>query len=80
MKIADLEIELNNLKLKNVKYSLGGGYLEDGTCISKEKDFWQVYYCERGSKNIIGMFPTENDACEYILCICKKESDQNRWF
>lgn len=80
MTIADLGVELDRLKLKNANYCLNGGYLDDGTCISKENGQWQVYYCERGSKNIIGIFPTENDACEFMLCVCKQESDRNRWF
>lgn len=78
--ILELETELAKLKLPYRNYSLNGGYLEDGICLSPNKDIWEVYYCERGHKNVIGMFFNESDACEYMVCKYKKEADTNRWF
>ncbi|MBQ7810534.1 MAG: hypothetical protein IJ346_06200 [Clostridia bacterium] len=80
MTVADLMVKLDSLKLKYNNFSLNGGYLEEGFCLAEIKGSWQVYYCERGSESIIGIFPTEDDACEFMLCVCKQESDRNRWF
>lgn len=80
MTIFELDSKLANLKLPYRNYCLNGGYLEDGICLSKSNDIWEIYYCERGAKNVIGVFLNESDACEYMFCKYKKESDNNRWF
>lgn len=80
MTLFELENKLNNLKLKYRNYSLTSKYLEDGICLSKSEDAWNVYYCERGTKNVIGTFLNESDAYEFMFCKFKQESDRNRWF
>ena len=74
MILAELEIELNNLKLSYRNYSLLSTYLEDGFCMAKRDDVWEVYYCERGHKNVVGTFTSESDACEYFYDRFKKKS------
>ena len=69
MTIKELEEKLSKLKLSYRNYSLNEDYLDDGICMRKIKDTWSVYYCERGNKKIIGMFGSENDACEFVFCI-----------
>jgi len=80
MTIKELEENLKKLKLSYRNYNLKSEYIEDGICIRKNNDFWEVYYCERGKKNTLGMFYNENDACEFFMCLYKKESDAERWF
>lgn len=80
MTLFELEDKLNKLKLTYRNYSLTREYLEDGFCLSKSDNFWNVYYCERGTKNIIGTFLNESDACEYMFCKFKKKSDESRLF
>lgn len=80
MTITDLEAELNKLKLPYRNYNLQGCYTEEGFGLAKSENLWQVYYCERGNKRTVGMFTTESDACEFMLCVHKQISDRNRWF
>lgn len=80
MTLAELERELNNLKLSYRNYSLLSTYLEDGFCIAKRDDVWEVYYCERGYQNVVGTFTSESDACEYFYEHFKKESKKFRWW
>lgn len=80
MTIAELASELNKLKLPYKNYNLKGDYTDEGFGISKVENCWQVYYCERGNKRIDGIFPTESDACEFMLCVYKRISNQNRLF
>lgn len=48
-------------------YSLAGGFPNEAYCIERHDDKWHVYYSERGRKNTIGIFSTENDACKCLL-------------
>lgn len=80
MTVSELEKELKKIKLRYQNYSLYGGYLEDGICLSQSNNIYEVYYCERARKYIYGLFLNESDACEYMFCEIKKQSDYNRWF
>lgn len=80
MTLTELENELAKLKLHYHHYSLHGGYLEDGICLSDDYDDWKIYHCERVAKTVIGIFPNESDACEGMFCQIKKYSDYERWF
>ena len=80
MTIKELEEKLSKLKLPYRNYNLYADYLDDGICMKKSEGTWSVYYCERGKKNSIGLFDSENDACEFVFCKYKKISDENRWF
>lgn len=36
-------------------------------CLFHSKDYWQVYYAERGIKTTDKRFRTESEACRYIF-------------
>lgn len=81
MNLNELAEMILALKLKYKKYSLqADNYVDDGFGFRNNNGIWEVYYCERGDKNILGMFYSENGAYEYMNCIFKEESDKNRWF
>jgi len=74
MTISKLKENLENLKVPTNYYSLLiGGYPNECFClIESEQDTFQVYYSEKGHKQKVKMFLTENDACEYMLEKLKK--------
>ena len=89
MKINELKnrmLELKKYKFPRldhqvyVQYPFDSKYLDDGLYITQKEDYWEVFFCERGSKYVIGKFETEDDACEYFFCCFKQGSDNNRWF
>ena len=64
--------ELEEILLKELirsdAYNLNGGYEDESLTLSIEAGGrWSVYYCERGSKSNRQEFPTESEACEYLL-------------
>ena len=66
MNIEDLNKILCNEKISRSIYSLGGGALDDKVCIDKADGIWEVYYSERGLKNILGKFYNEDEACRFM--------------
>lgn len=80
MTIKELEESLNKLKPPFRDYNLKGEYIDDGFSIAENGEFWEVCFCERGEKQVLGKFYTESDACDFLLCQCKMRSDFERWF
>ncbi len=67
MTVAQLERELEMMKIPNELYSIMvGGLPNEKLCIVKE-DTWQVYYSERGIKGGLKVFETETEACKFFL-------------
>ena len=63
--------ELNELLLvKNVPqdlYSLEGGLPSESYCIEKTEDKWHLYYSERGVKETINYYDTEEEVVDAFL-------------
>ena len=52
-----------------------------GLYVVENGDMWDVFEVnERGGRDLAGRFYTQEDACEYIYCFFKKDSDYKRWF
>lgn len=67
MTVAQLEKELEMMKIPDELYSIMvGGLPNEKLCLVKE-DIWQVYYSERGNKSGLKVFETESEACEFFL-------------
>ena len=79
MNVSELEKELKALGVPSDYYSiLLGGTPNECLCLVKtNSETWQVYYSERGEKNGIREFETEQDACLYMLKKLKKYEKNN---
>ena len=55
----------------------GDGSPEDRYVILQEARSWKVYYAERDQQLELRQFPTENEACEYLLGLLRR--DQTVW-
>jgi hypothetical protein len=47
-------------------YSIKGAK-EDRVCLDSKEGKWVVFYIERGNKDILGEFDTEDEACAFML-------------
>ncbi len=60
-------IELLERKgVPNSYYSIKGAR-EDRVCLDFSVGKWKVFYIERGRKDILGEFNSEDEACEFML-------------
>ena len=58
------------LMVKNVPqdlYSLEGGLPSESYCIEKTEDKWHLYYSERGVKETINYYDTEDEVVDAFL-------------
>jgi len=62
-----LSLILNELEILQKYYSLVGGMPEDQYVLSNEEGRWCVYHSEKGEKNNVRIFNSEEDACRYFL-------------
>lgn len=69
----ELSEKLKNAEVKPQYYSLYGKLVNDAFIMEKIGETWNVYYFERGSKDMEQNFKSENEACEYIYNILKDE-------
>lgn len=64
----DLQIELQRENVSENAYSLSGGLPGEKYVLSQEPSGkWSVYYSERGVKNNVQLFATEDKACQYLF-------------
>ena len=87
MTFTELEKNLKKLKVNDRYCNLIKEYhntptkgYEIGLYINKKSNFWEVYYTERGSAVLAGIFYEEQILYEYVYCYFKKVSDINCWF
>lgn len=75
MDLKTLEKILIGKKVPSMSYSLNG--LKDGMslCIVPENNKWKLIYVERGSKNYIGEYNSEDDVCDAFYQIMKDDYD-----
>ena len=67
MNLAQLQQWLNEHNVPQHFYSLlQGGLPNESLCLVCENQIWQVYYCERGQKNGLKSFRSEEEACLYF--------------
>lgn len=68
MNLDSLKLDLERLGIKKRWYSLSEEFADEAFCIhrSKERELWEVYYCERGEKSNLRTFKSEDEACEWF--------------
>jgi hypothetical protein len=67
MNTDELQDLLVNENFDPDSYDLKGGLLPEKYTLSKESGMWCVYYSERGLQSGKKTFPTESEACMYLL-------------
>ncbi len=66
MKKNELEQRLKSERIPEQFYSLKGGLPNEALCLNQENGKWEVYYSERGIKNGLKTFESEDDACDFF--------------
>lgn len=67
MTVQDLKAKLDTFAVPEHMYSLlKGGLPNERLCLIKTDDGWEIYYSERGEKNGIKSFDSEDAACSYF--------------
>lgn len=85
MTFLELKDNLCKLKLRNVYCNLFDenlepvGFRKAGLYVAEKGEIWEVYQCEKGELDLLGLFYNESDLYDYILCYYKKHSDLKRW-
>lgn len=75
MTVKELDTKLKEMRVPEYYYSLLiGGTPNERLCLVNEGNKWQVYYSERGEKNGLKEFMSEDEACEHMLKKLKKYS------
>lgn len=72
MKRNELKKILDNKKVPVSLYSLNGIKDGDCLCIVLNNDKWQLIHNDRGSKNYIGDFNSEDEVCNEFYAILKR--------
>lgn len=74
----ELKKTLDREKIDPRYYSLNGlddpNYY-DRLILDNQNNQWLVYYYERGTKDDIRVFPTEEEACRYILQLLIRDTN-----
>lgn len=78
MNRVELIEKLKNAGVKSQYYSLYGKIVNDAFILEQTVGKWNVYYFERGSKDMEQSFESESDACNYIYNILKDEPSVKR--
>ncbi|WP_176461136.1 hypothetical protein [Janthinobacterium sp. PC23-8] len=66
MKISEIKKELKSKKIPESAYSINK-VKEESLCILKRKEFFEIFYYERGLENNKISFKEEDDACNYFI-------------
>ncbi|MEC5384863.1 hypothetical protein VVD49_03970 [Uliginosibacterium sp. H3] len=74
MDVLQLSKELQSLGIPSRLYSLNGSTKNERVCLERRGDEWFVSFYERGNEAILGQFPTEAAACEYMLEELRREA------
>lgn len=64
MKLGDLKVELENLKLHPSKYSIDGKRREDTLCLIFNGITWDILFVERGNDFLFKSYDNEDEACD----------------
>lgn len=70
MNIPELIAKLESIGINNEKYiiySINDPDPNEICCLNKTQFGWEVFYAERGNKNLFRLFESEHDACIYLF-------------
>lgn len=77
----ELREKLNLLGVKEYQYSLNGDLAPDRIILFHNHNEWQVFYLdERGTRNNVKIFESEEAACLYIYQLFYESSKISRQF
>jgi hypothetical protein len=71
---AELKRKLESSGMPRDSYSLSGGLPNEAYCLEQAGDKWHVYYSERGSKSALKTFDSEQEACDYLFELVRRDS------
>ena len=67
MTIKELSIQLEKQGIRKDAYSLTGGLPSEAYCLNPQRNYWEVYYSERGQKSGLQVFDSEKAACRAFM-------------
>jgi hypothetical protein len=67
MDLQELQAALVNLNVPPDAYCLAGGLPVEAYCIEEKAGKWRVYYSQRGARERLKTFDTEEEACGFFL-------------
>jgi hypothetical protein len=73
MNLLVLKKELISLNIPKESYCLTKEIRDKSFCILKNRNKWEVFYAEDGSRLDVKIFDDENSACEYLLLVLKNK-------
>jgi hypothetical protein len=75
MKIPELRKALAELRVLRRAVSIEGvDAREEQYRLEKDGNYWIAYYYERGNKNALREFLSEDEACDYFLEMVRQDS------
>lgn len=78
MNMQQLTLKLSELKLNQRAYCIGSKWngLLDAFVLDKGKNNYEFFHIERGEKNILATFQSEDAACQHVLDYLSKNAGQ----
>ncbi|HEX7152061.1 MAG TPA: hypothetical protein VF618_11290 [Thermoanaerobaculia bacterium] len=75
----ELKMLLDEEGFNPQRYSLEGGFPDERYCLDQLPDgSWSVYGSERGKKVAERIFPSEDEACRYLLHLLRRDPSTKR--
>ena len=71
MKYKELKKVVSKMYIPSNCHNLNGGTPSDTYCLERHKKQWMIYYSERGNRNDIEYYDSEEQACEAFYRIMK---------
>ncbi len=71
---AELKQGLNEHRVNPDLYSLDGEVRHNCICLLPQEGGWAVVYSERGDRDVLGVFETEVEACDYMAGVLLNDS------
>jgi hypothetical protein len=73
MTTSELQQALIAIGAPSHSYKLNGGLPNEAYCLNSTGAGWEVYYSERGNKNMMASFENEAEACRFFLDVILKQ-------
>lgn len=74
MNLQELGKKLRELGVRQNSYVLDGSLPDEQYALEKDGTEWTVSYYERGKRDVFRRFPTESEACEYLLSVLLEDN------
>jgi hypothetical protein len=74
MNSRELEKKLHELGVRPDSYVLDGSLPDEQYALERDGTEWTVSYYERGQRDVFRRFPTEGEACEYLVNVLLEDN------